>query len=60
MSRSGSWPDNRILIVGRLLETLPDELPGWSMEDAGFLEEMERRANDGSPVVPLSELWKQD
>lgn len=51
--------DDRMAIVSRLLETLPDDVLNGSDDDPGFLEELERRANDSAPTVPLSELWKQ-
>jgi len=50
----------RLLIATRLLETLPDDYPGLSEDDAGFLAELERRASDNEAAVPVSELWKQD
>ena len=51
---------DRLLIAARLLDTLPDDHPGLSEDDAGFLNELERRAKDTQSTVPVSELWKQD
>ena len=51
---------DRLRIATRLLDTLPDEFPGLSEDDSGFLEELERRSNDPGPSIPVSELWKQD
>lgn len=51
---------DRLLIAARLLETLPDDCPGLSADDAGFLDELERRGTDAEPTIPASELWKQD
>jgi hypothetical protein len=51
---------DRMLIAARLLETLPDDYPGLSEEDPGFLDELERRANDRDAIIPISEIWKQD
>lgn len=51
---------DRLLIAARLLETLSDDYPGLSEDDAGFLEELERRANDTEATIPVSELWKPD
>lgn len=51
---------DRLLIAARLLETLPDDYPGLSADDAGFLDELERRGADAEPTIPVSELWKQD
>ena len=51
---------DRLLIAVRLLETLPDDYPGLSDDDAGFLDELERRAGDTEQTIPLNELWNQD
>ena len=51
---------DRLLIATRLLETLPDDYPGLSEDDPGFLDELERRAGDSEPTIPGSDLWKQD
>jgi hypothetical protein len=51
---------DRLLIATRLLETLPDDFPGLSPDDAGFLDELERRFADADPTIPAAELWKQD
>ncbi len=51
---------DRLLIAARLLDTLPDDYPGLSEDEAGFMDELERRANDTEATIPVSELWKQD
>jgi hypothetical protein len=51
-------PDaDRLLVATRLMETLPTELSGLSEDDPGFLDELERRAADADPGVPVSKLW---
>jgi hypothetical protein len=50
----------RLLIATRLLETLSDDYPGLSEDDPGFMDELERRATDTEPTIPVSDLWKQD
>jgi hypothetical protein len=50
---------DRLLIATRLLETLPDDHPGLSEEESGFIDELERRASDTDPTIPVSDLWKQ-
>jgi hypothetical protein len=50
----------RLLIAARLLETLPDDYPGLSEDDPGFVGELERRADDKEATIPLADLWKQD
>jgi hypothetical protein len=44
--------EDRLLIATELLSTLPDQLIGWSLGDAGFLDELDRRRNDGSASIP--------
>jgi hypothetical protein len=51
---------DRLLIATRLLETLPDDYPGLSEDEPGFVDELERRASDTEPTIHVSELWKQD
>jgi hypothetical protein len=51
---------DRLVIATRLLDTLPDDLPGPSEDDPAFLAELDRRAKDTEGWVPLSDLWKQD
>jgi hypothetical protein len=51
---------DRLLIAARLLDTLPDDYPGLSEDEPGFLDELERRASDTAATIPVSELWKQD
>lgn len=51
---------DRLLIAARLLATLPDDYPGLSEVDTGLLDELERRACDTEPTIPVSELWRQD
>ncbi|MBS0207565.1 MAG: hypothetical protein JSS27_01295 [Planctomycetes bacterium] len=53
-------PENdRLVLAEQLLGSLPEELPGLSLDDPQLLEELKRRANDGQPDVALSELWKR-
>lgn len=47
---------DRLLIATRLLETLPDDYPGLSENDTGFLGELDRRAGDAEPTIPVSDL----
>jgi hypothetical protein len=53
-------PDaDRLIIATRLLDTLPDDMPGLSVDDPDLLDELERRAQDKADAVPISELWQQ-
>jgi hypothetical protein len=45
----------RILLATELMDSVADGLPGWSIDDPAFLDELERRCSDGSAGVP----WKQ-
>jgi len=47
---------DRLTIVNRLLETLPDDPPGLSLDDVEFGEELERRSGDWDGAVPWEEL----
>jgi putative addiction module component (TIGR02574 family) len=51
--------DDRMLIVGRLLETLPAELPGWSMDDPELEAELERRSGDWEGAIPWEQLREE-
>jgi hypothetical protein len=50
---------DRLLIATRLMDTLSDDLPGLSVDDPGFIDELERRAADAGPMIYASELWNQ-
>ena len=47
---------DRLAIVDRLLETLPDEFPGLSDSDPLFAEELERRSGDWEGAIPWPQL----
>lgn len=47
---------DRLLLASELLETLPEDLPGWSLDDPGFLNELDRRAQDGTASIPWPEV----
>jgi hypothetical protein len=47
---------DRLVLVSRLLETVPDTANTISVDDPGFLEEMERRFSNREGSVPWSEL----
>jgi hypothetical protein len=49
----------RILLVARLLETLPADDLGLSLDRPDLLEELERRFHDLEGAIPLSELWNR-
>jgi hypothetical protein len=50
---------DRLLVATRLMDTLPEDPPGLSWDDPGFLEELERRSQDRESAVPAAELWKE-
>ena len=47
---------DRLAIIDRLLETLPDDLPGLSDDDPEFHEELERRSGNWEGAVPWQQL----
>lgn len=48
----------RLVIASHLLESLPETMPGLSVDDPGFLEEIERRATDSQPLIAAAEIWE--
>jgi hypothetical protein len=50
---------DRVLIVNRLLDTLPDNLSGIVYDDPEFAAELERRSGDWKGAVPWEELKKE-
>jgi hypothetical protein len=48
--------DQRIVLICRLEETLPPEDVILSADDPGFLEELDRRFNDSSELIPWSDV----
>lgn len=50
----------RLSIATQLLGTLSDELEELALDDDQLIEEWERRSNDGSEPIPLSDIWKRD
>ena len=47
---------DRLLIVSRLMATLPEEMPGLSEDDPDFLAELERRSGDREGAVSWDDL----
>ncbi len=45
---------DRLLLATDLIETVDEEIPGWSVDDPELHAELERRAADASPGIP----WK--
>lgn len=50
---------DRLLLATELLETVSDDLPGWSLDDPGLDAELESRANDGTPGIPWETVEAQ-
>ena len=50
---------DRLLIATRLMATPPEDPPGLSSDDPGFLEELARRSQDREGAIPASELWNE-
>ena len=49
----------RLLLATELMETVPDELPLWSLDDPEFLAELDRREQDGTSPVPWEVVRSQ-
>lgn len=47
---------DRILLATQLMESVAENLPGWSVDDPELLEELERRSNDGSTAIPWDQV----
>jgi hypothetical protein len=43
---------DRLLLASELMDSISENLPGWSFDDPAFLEELHRRGSDGSIAVP--------
>ena len=48
--------DERVALIGRLLETTPDQAIGLPPDDATLLEELDRRYADSAGAVTWVEL----
>lgn len=48
--------DERVALIGRLLETTPEQTIGLPADDAALLEELDRRYADSAGAVPWVEL----
>lgn len=47
---------DRLVLIGELLETMPDELPFNDSDQAEFHAELERRSTDWQGAVPWEQL----
>jgi len=47
---------DRLVIANQLLETLPDNFPGLSDDDAEFAAELLRRSGDWNGAIPWEQL----
>ncbi|MSR58223.1 MAG: hypothetical protein EXS05_11170 [Planctomycetaceae bacterium] len=50
---------DRFAIANRLMETLPEELPGFSEDDPDFGAELDRRSGDTSDAIPWEQLREE-
>lgn len=46
----------RLLIAGRILETLPDQIATSNLSEDEFIEELERRSGDWQGAVSWADL----
>lgn len=47
---------DRLDIADRLLETVPEQMLDVPLDDPAFLDELDRRARDGSVGIPWSQV----
>ena len=50
---------DRLILATELMETVSDDLPGWSIDDVDFVAELERRADDDSVGIPWETIRAQ-
>ncbi len=50
---------DRLLLATELMETVSDDLPGWSIDDPEFQVELERRSSDGSQGISWQDVQAQ-
>lgn len=48
--------DERLVLVSRLLETMPEDPPGLSLDDPDLVAELRRRSGDVEGAVPWEQL----
>lgn len=48
--------EDRLAIATELLETVPEDLPLFSVDDPGLADELERRSGDLTGSVPWEKL----
>lgn len=48
--------DERLILASRLLETVPDEPCGLSLDDPDLVEELKRRSTDREGTIPWSKV----
>jgi hypothetical protein len=49
---------DRFEVAMQLFESLPDDLPGLSMDDPGLIEELNRRRLEDTESIPIEDLWR--
>lgn len=48
--------DERLTLVSRILDTMPEESTGLSIDDPDLVEELDRRSKDKEGSMPWSQL----
>lgn len=46
---------DRLLLAMELMDSVGDGMPGWSIDDPGLADELERRHREETPGIP----WEQ-
>lgn len=50
---------DRLLLATELMETVPEDLLDWSIDDPGLIAELESRDGDGSPGISWESVKSQ-
>ncbi len=50
---------DRLFLATRLLETVSEDLPGWSIDAADLPLELQSRASDGTPGISWEKVQSQ-
>jgi hypothetical protein len=48
--------DERLILAAKLMETVPDQPAGLSLDDAGLIEELRRRSTDRTGSVSWNQV----
>lgn len=50
---------DRLIIANGLLDSLPDDVPGLSLDDPALAAELDRRSGEWDNAIPLERISKE-